>query len=342
MQLYQLVKYLKFALGTADVFSMNRNKAHPLGHWSLLTLLTIASVTSCEKFSRLIYFKQGGLIPASEMKVTKISPLVAKPGDEVTVTGVNLNGQTVLRLGDQSIIWSSYTGDTAKFIMPKTSHPGAFAIKVGRYNDPSGAVAPAAKYMISDSADDEYPIYMATADQICSPTTFRDAEGALQVGTKNCDTTGATTSLCTADGGSNCVVDGSTYKAAKLSNFDASKIISGTTIAGVNGTASSGGSAPPNCSSAGQQDCKATGTYFAGTACTANSSACYLPTYAASAQPLKAINYDTINSSAASIRSGITLKSYQAGVTTIAAALIRREHSATMTTSGRMSPPPTA
>lgn len=64
---------------------------------------------------------------------------------------------------------------------------------------------------------------------------------------------------------------------------------------------------PANCSANGQQSCVATGTYFAGTACTANGSGCYLPTYVPTTQPLMAINYDTINSNVGNIRSSTTL-----------------------------------
>ena len=88
-------------------------------------------------------------------------------------------------------------------------------------------------------------------------------------------------------------------------NTPASPIIaSGNTIVGVAGSATL---SPVNCSSNGQQSCVATGTYFAGTACSADGSGCYLPSYVATTQPLKAISYDTINSSAASIRSSVTL-----------------------------------
>jgi hypothetical protein len=97
---------------------------------------------------------------------------------------------------------------------------------------------------------------------------------------------------------------GAGYYAGVSNAPSAATILTGTTITGVAGSATG---APANCSSAGQQSCVAAGTYFAGTACAANGSACYLPTYAVTTQPLRAINYDTINSSAASIRSGTTL-----------------------------------
>jgi hypothetical protein len=123
---------------------------------------------------------------SATVKVTSLKPLVARPGQEVTVSGLNLSPSVTLRVGDQIVPWKSATGATATFVMPATSRPGAFAIKVGRGEDTSGVVHDAAKFMIADSAGDAYPIYMATPEKICSPEVFRDAEGELKTGTKNC------------------------------------------------------------------------------------------------------------------------------------------------------------
>ncbi len=220
---------------------------------------------------------------ASEVKVTGIKPLVAKPGQEVTVSGVHLNSDAVLRIGDQVVSWTSTDGATAKFLMPMTPRSGAFAITVSRKDQSKGSVDAAAKFMLADSAEDGYPIFMATPEAICAPTAFRDAAGDLQIGTKNC-------------------VDVS----VDLTNLTAENIKSGVIINGVVGTLSS---TLPDCSSNGQQSCVATGAYYAGSVCGENSSACYLPTYTLSSQPLKAISYDAIFNSAASIRTGTTLGS---------------------------------
>ena len=213
-------------------------------HIITLILLPLAFASSCEKFSRVIYLNQSGMIASSDMKVTSITPLVAKPGDEVTVTGINLGGETELKVGDQAITWTSSTGTTAKFIMPMTPRPGAFEIKVGRYKDPTGVVLPAAKYMLSDSADDEWPIYMAAPDQICSPTAFRDAAGAKQMGTKNCDGVASPVRDCKIDGDGDCRVDGTHYKAADVANLVPGNIKSGVTIAGQEGSVTAAPAAP--------------------------------------------------------------------------------------------------
>jgi hypothetical protein len=190
------------------------------------------------------------------MKVTSIKPLAAKPGDVVTVTGVNLTPQAVLMIGDQQITWSSSDGTTAKFVMPALSRAGAFEVRVGRYKDPTGLVDDAAKYILSDSAGDGHPILMATPADVCKSVVFRDAEGIPQVGTKDCD--GGTLSDCASDGETGCLAT-ATFKAARLANFAAGDVEIGTTIAGVAGTANFN---PSNCASDGASNCLVNGSTY--------------------------------------------------------------------------------
>ena len=51
----------------------------------------------------------------------------------------------------------------------------------------------------------------------------------------------------------------------------------------------------------------ATGSYFAATSCGADGSNCFVPSYALTTQPLKAISYDAIDAGKTSIRSSLTL-----------------------------------
>jgi hypothetical protein len=74
----------------------------------------------------------------------------------------------------------------------------------------------------------------------------------------------------------------------------------GFTVAGT-------GTGPANCAANGQQNCLVTGAFYAGSACTADGSNCFVPLYAASTQPLKAISYDAINAGRGFIRSSLTL-----------------------------------
>ena len=216
----------------------------------------------------------GGGATSSAVKVTSIKPLVAKPGQEVTVTGTNLTNDAELRIGDQVVSWASADGTTAKFLMPVTSRAGAFAITVRRKDQSDGSVDAGAKFLLSESADDALPIFMARPEEICAPQAFRDADGVLQMGLKDC--INGALPQCASDGQTNCVANAS-YAAHS------------------------------SCSSNGQQSCAVNGSFFAGTACGVDGFNCFLPTYAETTQPLKAISYDAINSSAASIRSGTTL-----------------------------------
>ncbi|RZA23794.1 MAG: DUF1566 domain-containing protein [Proteobacteria bacterium] len=97
---------------------------------------------------------------------------------------------------------------------------------------------------------------------------------------------------------------GNRYQGAGSATLTAANIVSGATIFGVAGSVTG---TPPACSANGSQSCVATGSYFAATACSANSSNCYLPTYVAATQPLKAISYDAIDAGKASIRASLTL-----------------------------------
>ena len=77
---------------------------------------------------------------------------------------------------------------------------------------------------------------------------------------------------------------------------------------------------PGECASNGDQSCVATGSYFAATSCTANSSNCYLPLYQQDTQPLKALDYDDIKANEASIRSTYTIADIQGTLADCAAA----------------------
>ncbi len=135
----------------------------------------------------------------------------------------------------------------------------------------------------------DYDNIDTNASKIRSGTTLGGVSGSL--------------ADCSTDGGTGCVATAS-FKAADVAVAIAGNIKTGITLAGQTGSVIP---SPVNCASAGQQSCVATGTYYAGTQCVANSSACYLPSYVSSTQPLKAIDYDNIDSNATKVRSGTTL-----------------------------------
>ena len=152
----------------------------------------------------------------------------------------------------------------------------------------SGSVTPAPADCLSDGetgcvavtnfpAVDKVNSITANASKIRSSVTIAGVVGSL--------------ADCSADGGVGCVAVAA-FKAADMSVSIAGNIKTGAMIAGVSGSVTP---APAACSSAGEQSCVATGTYFAGPACGADASNCFLPPYAVSTQPLKAINYNAID-----------------------------------------------
>ena len=138
---------------------------------------------------------------------------------------------------------------------------------------------------------------LLTAGNIKSGITIGGVTGTYSGGLSDCST----------DGTIGCVTVAG-FKSADMSVAIAGNIKSGATIGGVAGSVTP---SPANCSSGGQQSCVATGTYYGGTACAANGSACYLPTYAATTQPLKAIDYDNVSANAAKMQTTLSV----AGVT---------------------------
>ncbi len=141
-----------------------------------------------------------------------------------------------------------------------------------------GPGTPVGAYEFFDSAGDVYPATVADGGTI-TPST-------------------STQSLNTA---------GTMYRAATIngdSDLVAGNILSGTNLFGVNGSVTA---SPATCGSNGSQSCVATGSYYAATACAADGSNCFVPTYVTTTQPLKAISYDAIDAGKSSIRTTLTL-----------------------------------
>jgi hypothetical protein len=148
--------------------------------------------------------------------------------------------------------------------------------------------------IVANTAENKLPILIDEPSEICSTKQYIDRNGDQQTGTKDC-AAGTTPPQCSTDGGSNCVVDGTIYLAAAKATATAANIKSGVIIAGVLGTATL--ESHSNCNSNGQQSCVAAGTYFAGTACAADGSNCFLRSYSVPGlQTKKAVDVSTIDS----------------------------------------------
>jgi hypothetical protein len=88
------------------------------------------------------------------------------------------------------------------------------------------------------------------------------------------------------------------------SNLSSANILSGRSIFGVSGLMVA---SPADCSDGTQQNCVARSTFRAALTCRENESACFLPIYTGSIQPLKALNFDAIEAGQGAFRTDVTL-----------------------------------
>jgi Protein of unknown function (DUF1566) len=104
-------------------------------------------------------------------------------------------------------------------------------------------------------AGEVYPIFMLPPAEVCKGVTYRDVNGALQDGDKDCVSSGVAD--CASDGQIGCRTT-ATHKAAKMANVTAAKITTGKIVAGVAGT----GSGPANCAVDGGSNCVVDGANY--------------------------------------------------------------------------------
>jgi len=261
--------------------------------FTLITLSVVSGLTSCGLGQNKIEATRAGAMGA--VTVTKIRPIEAKPSDEIKLTGENFsaarNLKARLTLDDGSIkdVPLAVTDRTnASFVMPAGVGLGLKSLSIVQ-----GQSKEVAKLgLVANTADNQLPIFIGDASEICSDKQYIDRNGDQQTGTKNCASGVTPPPACTEDGVVGCVTTNN-FKSADMSKVTASNIKKDIMIAGVTGTVTQ---SPDNCSSNGQQSCVAAGTYFAGTACSADGSNCFLPTYSVMIQPLKAISYNSIDS----------------------------------------------
>jgi hypothetical protein len=194
--------------------------------------------------------------------ISKITPIAAKPNEVVSLTGSNFyeakNLKVSLELanGERATVPLAITNTTtASFTMPDgvglgvkdvTLTQGSSQVEVARFN------------LIVDQADNQLPIWIGDASEICNTRDYIDRNGETKTGTKDCATR-VTPPACAENGSIGCVTT-ETYKAADLTNLSASNIKSGVTIAGVTGTVTQ---SPGNCENDGALGCVVLGPSFA-------------------------------------------------------------------------------
>ena len=231
---------------------------------------------------------------SSSASSASLQPMSAKPGEMVTITGTKfdkLQRITVIVAGIDGVtktVPATFVSESlATFLMPQGLGLGLKSATLAI----QGKEMPGALRIVADDDANTLPIIIDEATEICSTKTYIDKTGAKAVGTKNCAPVAATVADCTADGAIGCKTVAA-FPAANAAAAVAGNIKTGVSIGGISGSFSGSFS---NCSTAGEQSCIAAGTYFAGTACAADASNCFLPTYAVATQPLKAISFNAID-----------------------------------------------
>lgn len=264
---------------------------------------------------------------APRLVVTGRSPFVVGPGERVTLVGSAFRATMTVAFRGVKVAGVDVASDvSASFLAPSDAAFGLADVEVAQ----DGA-AQTISLFVGGAPD--FPISTKPASEICSGEKFYDASGVLTEGTRACSpppdcasdgATGCVTTSafraadaavaipgnirlgatvagvagavvpsaadCASDGEVGCVST-STFPAVDKVNVlqaNAAKIRSSLAIAGVGG-------ALADCASSGAQGCYAAGAYKAATACSANGSNCYLPSYAPTSQPLQAIDYDAVD-----------------------------------------------
>jgi hypothetical protein len=197
---------------------------------------------------------------ASGIKISKIRPIEAKPSDIITVEGSNFSAAKNLRVrftrldGTNADVPLTITdGSKASFVMPDGVGLGLKSMTIFQ----GGSTKVASLSLVTNTVDNNFPIWTGDATELCSITKFIDRNGDLQTGSKDCSAQSA--NVCATDGDVNCLVDGNTYKAAAIANISADKIKLGSTIAGVAGSLIA--ESHSNCDADGAIGCVAVPTY---------------------------------------------------------------------------------
>jgi hypothetical protein len=257
---------------------------------------------------------------APTVEIDALGAFAAKPGEVVEVSGKNL-GDGMTASIDGTVVGLTVSSRTrASFVVPEGGRIGSVIVVVMADDQPVKTLS-----LVVDSAGDDLPIMLVAPGLVCKGISFRDAKLEVQRGLRNC----ADSALldCAADGATDCRATAS-FRAANVAGFTDADVRSGVTIAGVAGGLTG---APVACAADGATGCLANNSFKAlspasidaarmlqsqsllgvtGSVLTCSSdgaSGCYVPSYVATTQPYKAIDYDNVNANKAKFRTSLTI-----------------------------------
>ena len=191
-----------------------------LSHW-VTAFACLSQLMSCESE---LYVNPG---PQTVVSVTGLDRLSAKPGEEVKVTGRNLTSRLAVDVEGKSVDLKVSDAKNGSFALPADIATG-FVQVTFRKDETVLAKFP----LVNGDTPDTTMTIAAPANLICSDMIFKDAQGELTRGERNCSETPAP---CTRDGQTDCLATEDAPSALKT-GLNA-KVLSGQTVAGVSGSA---------------------------------------------------------------------------------------------------------
>lgn len=110
--------------------------------------------------------------------ITKVTPVIAKPGDTVTIHGKYLSKDTKVFIGVRAAANVTYTAERTLVVKVPSISPGPTNVKVAE-----GTNSDTAELVIHNSS---LPFANTDAGEICEGITFINGNGRIRPGTKEC------------------------------------------------------------------------------------------------------------------------------------------------------------
>lgn len=183
--------------------------------------------------------------------VSAVSPLVAHPGEELTITGKYFTKDATIAIDGTDMPSAKFVSrQQMRVTLPRLSW-GEKAVTVFA-GDNSAAID-----VFVHNKDDNIPMADASEGEVCAGKEFYDKQGDLRTGSKNCGKP-----ACTGGNQQDCTAT-SEFPALNSKTIPWSQVLPSQTIFGTNGQAPAIPSTWTPCSAEGQANCRVTGGFIA-------------------------------------------------------------------------------